>query len=119
MFNGFLCAMLGAISVILKLKMEKKSDEGGSGGDSVLPSIVLSSVAYAALATLWPMALPHIESESEGRKAFLSMLIREVISTIFVIFSTGPIKVYLDVKRGKTSIEEMKDNYAEQRGWLH
>ena len=44
---------------------------------------------------------------------------KEAFSTVVVIFTTGPIKVFLDVKRGKTSISEMKDNYEDQRGWFH
>ena len=116
MFNGFFCALLGVVSIFLKLKVEKGKEENKN--DSVIPSIVLSGLAYAALATVWPMPLPHLDVDSV-RKTFMTLIIREVLSTIAVIFTTGPIKVWLDIKRGKTSISELQENYEDQRGWLH
>ena len=116
MFNGFFCALLGVVSIFLKLKVEKGSEENKN--DSVIPSIVLSALAYSVLATMWPMTLPHLDAESV-RKPFMTLLIREVVSTIVVIFTTGPIKVWLDIKRGKTSVQELQENYEDQRGWLH
>ena len=55
MFNAFFCAMLGVVSIALKVKVEKGKDDKG---DSIIPMIILSSLAYAALATMWPMPLP-------------------------------------------------------------
>ena len=107
MFNGFFCAVLGAISVLLKLKIEKGAED--KSGDIVLPAIALSNLAYAALVTFWPMPLPHIAND----QTFMSLFFKEVFATILVIFSTGPIKVYLDVKRGKTSVGELKANYED------
>ena len=56
MFNGFFCAMLGAVVTLLKMRAEKGKEE-----NNILPGIILSSLAYAGLATMWPTALPHIE----------------------------------------------------------
>ena len=98
MFNGFFCAMLGVVNIFLKMKVSKGKDD--KSGDNVIPSILLSCLGYAALATMWPMSLPHLETEESGRKPFMNMFMREAVSTIVVIFSTGPVKVWLDVKRG-------------------
>ena len=114
MFNGFFSALLGAISIGLELQAKKGKEE--TSGDSVIPSIVLSGLAYAGLASVWPEPLTHLNLDT---KTFMSIFFRAVVSTILVIFATGPVKVWLDVKRGKTSIEEMKENYEDQRGWLH
>ena len=114
MFNGFFSAMLGAIAIVLKLKVEKGNED--NSGDSVIPSIILSSLAFAALTTMWPTPLTHLNLHE---KSFMSVFLRAAISTIIVIFATGPVKVWLDVKRGKTSVAEMRDNYEDQRGWLH
>ena len=55
MFNAFFCALLGVVSIVLRMKDEKgKKDKT----DSIIPMIILSSLAYAALATMWPMPLP-------------------------------------------------------------
>ena len=104
LFNIVFCAMLGVISVVLKQKVGGGKEE--KAGDRVLPSLMLSSLAYATLASMWPENLPQVDIGG-SRKSFLSMLLREFISTIVLTFSTGPLKVWLDVKRGKTSLSEM------------
>ena len=116
LFNIVFCAMLGAINVILKAKIGGGNDE--KAGDRVLPSLILSSLAYATLASMWPENLPQVDIGG-ARKSFWSMLLREFISTIVLTFSTGPLKVWLDVKRGKTSLSEMRANYEDQRLWMH
>ena len=100
----------------LKAKIGDGKDE--KAGDRVLPSLVLSSLAYAFLANRWPENLPQVDIGGV-RKSFWSMLLREFISTIVITFSTGPLKVWLDVKRGKTSLSEMKANYEDQRLFMH
>ena len=110
LFNVVLCALLGMINVILSQKIGGGKEE--KAGDRVFPSLVLSSLAYATLATMWPEMLPQIDN-SGVRKSFFSLVLREFVSTIVVIFSTGPLKVWLDVKRGKTSLSEMKSNYED------
>ena len=39
--------------------------------------------------------------------------------TVAIIFVTGPVKVWLDIKRGKTSIAELASEIEDDRGWLH
>ena len=34
-------------------------------------------------------------------------------------FLTGPIKVWLDIKRGSTSLNELRDNLQDEKTWLH
>ena len=116
LFNIVFCSMLGAINVILKAKIGDGKEE--NAGNRVLPSLVLSSLAYATLASMWPENLPQVDIGGV-RKSFWSMLLREFISTIVITFSTGPLKVWLDVKRGKTSLSEMRANYEDQRLFMH
>jgi len=38
-------------------------------------------------------------------------LFEELCATIFMIFVTGPLKVFLDIKRGQTSLKDMTDEF--------
>ena len=46
-------------------------------------------------------------------------LARNLGQTVFVIFLTGPVKVWLDVKRGHTSLAELQSDMEDERSWLH
>ena len=86
LFNIVFCAMLGAINVILKAKIGGGKEE--KAGDRVLPSLIMSSLAYATLASMWPENLPQVDIGG-ARKSFWSMLLREFISTIVLTFSNN------------------------------
>ena len=42
----------------------------------------------------------------------------EVFYLIAIIFSLGPIRVFFKIKEGKTSLEKIKDDYEDERGFL-
>lgn len=42
----------------------------------------------------------------------------ELFSTICVIFCFGPIKVWMDIQRGETSLKDIKDGFGERPTWM-
>ncbi len=43
----------------------------------------------------------------------------ESFNTIVLIFMQGPLKIWLEVKEGKTSLKKMVDDYNDERNILH
>ena len=39
--------------------------------------------------------------------------------SVVTIFVTGPIKVWLDIKRGKTSLNDLQTDFQDDKSWLH
>ena len=62
--------------------------------------MAIGAFVFACLTLGWPNKLPFGENSS-----FLGLFFKELIKNVILIFATGPLKVYLDVKRGKTSIK--------------
>ena len=46
-------------------------------------------------------------------------IISECAKTILYIFMNGPLKVYLDIKEGKTSAKKIIEEYEDERNILH
>ena len=84
-----------------------------------IKQIVLMSLAYTGLLMAWPLAQYTPVSFPDTKRSDFSRFLTEVIASVIIIFSTGPFKVYLDVKRGATSVKQMKDEYEESQEWLH
>ena len=84
-----------------------------------IKQIVLMSLAYTVLLMAWPLAQYTPVSFPDTKRSDFSRFLTEVIASVIIIFSTGPFKVYLDVKRGATSVKQMKDEYEESQEWLH
>ena len=42
-----------------------------------------------------------------------------LFQSVVTIFGTGPIKVWLDIKRGQTSLSEISTDLQDDQGWLH
>ena len=38
---------------------------------------------------------------------------------VFVILATGPVKIFLDIKRGETSMKEIANDMNDERMWVH
>ena len=50
---------------------------------------------------------------------FVVSIISECAKTIMYIFMNGPLKVYLDIKEGKTSAKKIIEEYEDERNILH
>lgn len=46
-------------------------------------------------------------------------MIYESLYTILFIFANGPLKIYLELKEGKTSIKKMLEDYEDERSVMH
>eukprot|EP00347_Sterkiella_histriomuscorum_P021817 403332661 len=46
-------------------------------------------------------------------------ILPEILYTILFIFLNGPVKVFLEIKEGKTSVKKMMDDYEDERNLLH
>ena len=51
--------------------------------------------------------------------SYFKTFFNTVLQVIVVIFASGPVKVFLDVKRGETSMKEMMDDMNDDRMWIH
>ena len=43
----------------------------------------------------------------------------EIVKTIMYIFMNGPLKVYLEIKEGKTSAKKLIEEYEDDRSKFH
>ena len=50
-----------------------------------------------------------------GDMHLANVFVTEMFSTIAIIFATGPIKVFLEVQSGKTSVKDLKDGFEDRR----
>ena len=46
-------------------------------------------------------------------------ILTECFYTIVFIFINGPLKVYLEIKEGKTSLSKIKEDYEDERTIMH
>ena len=81
--------------------------------------IVLMSLVYTGMNMAWPLQTYTPVSFPDTTRSEFALFMSEVFASIVIIFTTGPIKVYLDVKRGATTIKELSDGYEESQDWLH
>jgi hypothetical protein len=58
------------------------------------------------------------EEHAPIERFFFSML-TECFYTVAFIVINGPLKVYLEIKEGKTSIEKIKEDYEDERTLMH
>ena len=102
-FHLIFCIGLAVICHALKTALKKKE----SDKDPVFQSIVCSSILYTALFFTMPPAVFSADSEKAGLFGTLFLTWFQSVVTIFV---TGPIKVWLDIKRGQTSLADIRDD---------
>ena len=83
-----------------------------------LKQLAAMSVCYVAMLNMWPTKYSPV-TFGDTMYSNAGLFFIEIIATVIIIFSTGPFKVWLDVKRGATSIREIADGYEDQRTWMH
>ena len=49
----------------------------------------------------------------------LKSSLREIVMTVAMIFINGPLKVYLEIKEGKTSYKKILEDYEDERNLIH
>ena len=111
MFNAVLCGLLGLCSFALKLQKKKEDD-----ADPVLQSIGGGALIFTIMICMKPDAIAGMEESPDN---VVKTFLLTCFQTVLVIFLTGPIKVWLDVKRGKTSLVELRDNLQDSKSALH
>ena len=55
----------------------------------------------------------------ESIEELVIMSLVQAAYTIVFIFGNGPLKVFLDIKEGKTSIKKMMEDYEDERTQMH
>ena len=70
--------------------------------------MLCSAIAFALLKQVMPDSTVSAGPINDEKQAtFIGHLISTFVQTVVVIFATGPIKVWLDIKRGKTSLTDI------------
>ena len=112
--------LLGLLCFGLKAALIDKSDKKKN---HVIQSVVCGSLLYVILECFMPSSViapgPIGAGASPESSSFASDLAKNMGQTVFVIFLTGPVKVWLDIKRGDTSISELQADLQDERSWLH
>ena len=112
--------LLGLLCVGLKAAFIDKDDKKKN---HVIQSVVCGSLLFVILECFMPSSViapgPIGAGASPESSSFASDLAKNMGQTVFVIFLTGPVKVWLDIKRGDTSISELQADLQDERSWLH
>ena len=116
-FHLLLSVGLGALSYGLKLAYKTKNDDK----DPVLQAILGGSLLYTMLVFTMssPFEAPGPVGPKSSTPGFFSTLMTTLLQTVVTIFVTGWIKVFLDIKRGATSIGELQAGFEDERTWMH
>ena len=113
LFTGLLgVSYFGLNKAFVKSKKDK---------DPVFGYIASSCLIFGILCSVMPEGIqsPGPIGADDSPASFIGTVLFTFFQTICVTFATGPIKVWLDVKGGKTSLKEMQDDYIDERTWLH
>ena len=119
-FYAIYSVLFGVIVTALSVATKSKEDDK----DPVLLCLLSGSVLFAVMQLMMPDAL-HApgpvgqEGGSAEGDSFFGNFFVSLLQTFMLVFTTGPIKVWLDIKRGKTSINDLQADYQDNRGWLH
>ena len=89
--------------------------------DPVIMGITSGCILFTFMSQMQPAAVhtPGPLGNEEAPPTIVGTFALSWFQTVVIIFATGWIKVWLDVKRGATSVSEMESDLQDQRGWLH
>ena len=77
------------------------------------------SLTYVVMLNVWPLSKYTPVTYPDTLYTNMGLFFIECIASVVLILTTGPFKVFLDVKRGATSIKEISDGYEDSRTWMH
>ena len=85
--------------------------------DAVLQKFIFAVIVFTAMQSFHFHTYGAYDSNEE--KSFFGVFIRELFACFAVIFTFGPIRVWLDIKRGSTSVRELQDGFEDRQTWMH
>ena len=61
----------------------------------------------------------ELEKDNYDNFSYMKTFLNTCFQVVFTLFLSGPVKIFLDVKRGETSLQEMQDDLQDDRSWFH
>ncbi|CDW71969.1 UNKNOWN [Stylonychia lemnae] len=84
--------------------------------NAILQSFCLTLKEYFDI-DFGPLCKAHVDCTSDEIRN--NTFVQEVLYTILFIFINGPLKIFLEIKEGKTSLKKMVEDYEDERNLLH
>ena len=85
--------------------------------DAVLQKFVFACLVFTAMERFHFHTYGAYEHDQDI--SFLGEFFRELLTCIAVIFLFGPIRVWLDIKQGSTSLKDIQDGFEDRQTWLN
>ena len=83
--------------------------------DYMMMRLVLASGTYMLMSSagIFPQAA------HEGQDfTLMSLFFTELLASIMIIFALGPLKVWLNIQSGETSLKDIKDGFEDRQVWM-